>query len=104
MISVVNCITTKHNIWLVLVAALVCVSGGQSFASSGVGALSLARKRSAGSFLPQLRRRVNLVDPFQHSVAGTVETGTDCEIAFCIEPFGGTQLGRVPIYLVLGDR
>ncbi|MGO8024191.1 putative bifunctional diguanylate cyclase/phosphodiesterase [Rhizobium leguminosarum] len=27
MISVVNCITTQHNIWLVLVAALVCVSG-----------------------------------------------------------------------------
>jgi diguanylate cyclase (GGDEF)-like protein len=27
MISVVNCITTQHNLWLVLVAALVCVSG-----------------------------------------------------------------------------
>jgi diguanylate cyclase (GGDEF)-like protein len=27
MISVVNCITDKHNIWLVLVAALICVSG-----------------------------------------------------------------------------
>ncbi|TBY51500.1 putative bifunctional diguanylate cyclase/phosphodiesterase [Rhizobium leguminosarum] len=27
MFSVVNCITTQHNIWLVLVAALVCVSG-----------------------------------------------------------------------------
>lgn len=27
MISVANCITTQHNIWLVLVAALVCVSG-----------------------------------------------------------------------------
>ncbi|MDB5523558.1 MAG: bifunctional diguanylate cyclase/phosphodiesterase [Rhizobium sp.] len=27
MISVINCITNQHNIWLVLVAAIVCVSG-----------------------------------------------------------------------------